>query len=69
MPALDGALVFEPDGDGWHVCAPALKGVHTYGDAREEARRNAVEAVRVWLETAVAEGIPLPETETIHVAA
>ncbi len=66
---LHVGIVFEPDEGGWHVFAPALKGVHSFGATREEARQNVIEAIQLWLETALDEGLPVPETETVEVAA
>ena len=63
------AIVFEPDEGGWHVFAPALKGVHSFGASKEEARANIIEAIQLWLETATEHGFPIPETETIEIAA
>jgi predicted RNase H-like HicB family nuclease len=70
MPGkIQVAVVFEPDEGGWHVYAPALKGVHSFGASRDEARRNAVEAIELWLEVAREQGLPIPETEMLEVPA
>jgi predicted RNase H-like HicB family nuclease len=46
-------VVFEPEEDGgYHVYVPALKGCHSHGATREEARRNIGEAMQLWLESA-----------------
>lgn len=52
--------VFEPDEEGFHVWMPALKGCHSWGATREEARTMIQEAIQLWLETAEEEGIPIP---------
>jgi antitoxin HicB len=62
------AIVFEPDEGGWHVFAPALKGVHSFGASKDEARANILEAIEVWLEGAIEQGNPILETETVEVA-
>jgi len=46
--------------------APALQGCRTHGDTPEEALRNALEAVRLWLEDAVAHGDPIPRRPREH---
>ena len=51
------------------LAGPALKGCHTYGVTKEEARRNIVEAIELWLETAEELGLPIPEREVIAVHA
>jgi predicted RNase H-like HicB family nuclease len=62
-------IVYEPEaGGGYHVLCPALKGCHSYGRTKAEARRNISEAIELWLETAAEIGIPLPERETVAVA-
>jgi predicted RNase H-like HicB family nuclease len=44
-------LVFEPsEGGGFHVYAPDLPGLHTQGEDLEDATRNAVEALALYVE-------------------
>ena len=62
------AIVFEPDEGGWHVFAPALKGVHSFGASKEEARANIIEAIQLWLEKAADHDFPILEMETIEIA-
>lgn len=38
-------VVFEPDGGGWHVTIPSVKGCHTWGQSLGQARRNIREAL------------------------
>lgn len=42
---LSFKVVFEPDGDGWHVAIPSVKGCHTSGQSLGQARRNIREAL------------------------
>ena len=60
-------VVFEPDEEGFHVFVPALKGCHSWGQTREEARECIREAIALWLETAEEEGIPIPDRELLEV--
>ncbi len=61
-------IVYEPDEDGgFHVSVPLLKGCHSWGATRDEARRNAREAILVWLERARAQGWTLPQVDTVDV--
>ena len=62
-------VVYEPDEDGVHVFVPALKGCHSWGTTRDEARANIREAISLWLESAVANGVTVPDRETIEVYA
>jgi predicted RNase H-like HicB family nuclease len=45
-------VVFEPDEEGFHVFVPALKGCHSWGATRDEARTMIREAIELWIETA-----------------
>jgi len=50
--------VFEADEDGgFHVHVPALKGCHSWGATRAEAREHIREAIGLWLESARELGI------------
>ena len=60
--------VFEPDEDGFHVYVPALKGCHSWGATRAEARNQIKEAIELWLETAREQGIAIPDRETVEVS-
>ncbi len=54
-------VVFEPDEDGgFHVYVPALKGCHSWGATREEAREKVKEAIELWLDAAPEQRIPVP---------
>ncbi|MBM2826608.1 MAG: hypothetical protein HW403_672 [Dehalococcoidia bacterium] len=62
-------IVFEPEEEGgYHVYAPALKGCHSYGATKEEARLNIAEAIELWLESAKELGLKIPDKETIEVS-
>ena len=61
-------VVFEPDEDGGtHVYVPALKGCHSWGASRGEARAHVIEAIALWLESAREEGISIPDRETVEI--
>lgn len=46
-------VVFEPeDSGGYHVSCPLLKGSHSFGETKNEARKNIAEAIELWLESA-----------------
>lgn len=68
-PVKTFEVVFEPEKEGgYHVYAPALKGCHSYGATKEEARRNITEAIELWLESAGELGLKVPDKETIEVS-
>ena len=60
--ALPYSIELIPDENGvWFASIPLLKGCMTQGDSRAEALMMLDEAKELWLETALAEGIPIPE--------
>ena len=62
-------VVFQTDEDGgFHVYVPALKGCHSWGATRAEAREHIREAIELWLESAKELGIQVPDRETVEVA-
>ncbi len=60
-------ILMEPDEDGFHVWCPALRGCHSFGLTKEEARANIKEAIELWLDVAEDEEIQIPDRERIKV--
>lgn len=50
----------EPDEEGYHTWAPALKGLHASGKTVEESLEQACELAQLYLETLIEEGEPIP---------
>ena len=46
---------------GYWAMAPALEGCYSQGDTPEEAERNIREAIELYVETLVEDGLPIPE--------
>jgi antitoxin HicB len=60
--SLPYTIELMPDENGvWFAEIPLLKGCMTEGDSREEALVMLDEAKELWLETALEEGILIPE--------
>ena len=60
--ALPYTIELTPDEDGyWFAAIPLLPGCMTQAPSREEALAMLDEAKALWLETALAEGVPIPE--------
>ncbi|MHB8646629.1 MAG: type II toxin-antitoxin system HicB family antitoxin [Thermomicrobiales bacterium] len=57
---LKVSIVIEPDGEGYYAYAPALDGLHVYGDTEAEALDYAREAVDVYLASLAKHHDPLP---------
>ncbi len=54
----------DPEEPGvWLAEVPAVYGVRSDGDSREEAIRNVQEALEAMLEALKAKGLPIPEAE------
>ena len=48
--SLELSIVYEDGGDGWNVASiPQVPGTHSQGRAREEARANVIDALKVML--------------------
>jgi predicted RNase H-like HicB family nuclease len=60
MQHLNYTIVIEPDSEGFHAFAPILKGCHSCGDTAEEARRNIIEAIELYVESLRAHGEDVP---------
>lgn len=59
-------VILEPEeGAGFTVIVPALPPVITHGSTREEALQNAADAIRLYLESLKARGLPIPRDETL----
>ena len=51
----------EPEEGGYSVTVPALPGCLTQGETIEEAIANAKEAISLYLQSLIADGLPIPE--------
>jgi predicted RNase H-like HicB family nuclease len=51
MKTFEISIIIEPDDGRFHAYVPALKGLHVDGVTREEALRNACEAIIVYLDS------------------
>lgn len=63
---LPYTIVLKPgqeEGDGWLAEIPELPGCFTAGDTKEEALHLLEEAKRLWLESSLAHGDPIPEPQ------
>ncbi|MGA3096357.1 MAG: type II toxin-antitoxin system HicB family antitoxin [Bryobacteraceae bacterium] len=57
-----GVIIYWSDEDGAFVAeAPELPGCMAHGDTQEGALGNALDAMRLWLDTAKEFGDPIPE--------
>jgi predicted RNase H-like HicB family nuclease len=43
-------ILMEPDEDGFHVWCPALRGCHSWGSTKDQAREHITEAIELWLD-------------------
>ena len=62
--SLPYTIELTPDVDGyWFAKIPLLKGCMTNGESREDALNMIDDAKKLWLETALSLGLPIPEPE------
>ncbi len=54
----------EPEG-GFTVFVPSLEGCITYGENLTEARKNAKEAIELYIESLQADNLPIPSDENL----
>ncbi len=50
---------------GYHAFCPTLKGCHSQGDSFEEAMVNMTEAIELYIESLVADNLPIPKEDLI----
>ena len=48
------------ESDGWNATVPDLPGCYSCGDTFQEARDGIQEAMELWIEVAIEQGIELP---------
>ncbi len=64
--SLPYTIELKPDEDGtWFAKIPLLKGCMTTGTNREDALNMLDDAKRLWLETALALGVNIPEPDMV----
>ncbi len=56
-------LIPDEDGVGYTVEVPSLPGCISEGDTLEEAVENAKDAIRLWIEDALAHGEAIPDAK------
>jgi predicted RNase H-like HicB family nuclease len=64
---LDLTIVYEPGEDGWIIASiPEVRGVHSQGRNREEARANVIDALRLMLSPLPSADDDRGEREALH---
>jgi predicted RNase H-like HicB family nuclease len=64
---LDLTIVYEPGEEGWVIASiPEVRGVHSQGRTREEARANVIEALRLMLSPEPRSADDQREREALH---
>lgn len=54
----------EQDG-GYHAFCPILRGCHSQGDTFEETIENITEAIELYIESLMADNLPIPKEDLI----
>lgn len=58
-------LLEKEENGGYHAFCPILKGCHSQGDTFEEAMENITEAIELYLESLMADNLPIPKEDLI----
>jgi predicted RNase H-like HicB family nuclease len=59
-------VIFEKEEEGgYHVFCPTLPGCHTQSETIEEGIANIREAMSLYIETLVEDGLPVPEEDIL----
>jgi predicted RNase H-like HicB family nuclease len=66
MPHRFTVIFEKEDEGGYHVFCPTLPGCHTQSETIEEGIRNIREAIQLYVETLIEDGLPVP-TEDIMI--
>jgi predicted RNase H-like HicB family nuclease len=54
-------VIFEKEEEGgYHVFCPVLPGYHTQGETIDEGTRNIREAIQLYIDSLVEDGLPVP---------
>ena len=57
-------VIFEKEAEGgYHVFCPVLPGCHTQSETIEEGTKNIREAIELYIESLVEDGLPIPEED------
>ena len=59
-------IIRDSDEGGFVASYPDLPGCITCGETEEEARKNALDAKKAWLEAALEENIEIPEPDSLE---
>ena len=59
-------VVFDKEDDGgYHVFCPALPGCHTQSETIDEGIRNIQEAISLYVESLIEDGLPVPQEDIL----
>ncbi len=62
-------VIFEKEDEGgYHVFCPALPGCHTQSETQEKGIENIREAMQLYVESLVEDGLPVPEEDILNQA-
>jgi predicted RNase H-like HicB family nuclease len=59
-------VIYEKEDEGgYHVFCPTLPGCHTQSDTIEEGDRNIREAIELYVDSLIEDGLPVPEEDIL----
>ena len=58
-------VIFEKEEEGgYHIFCPALPGCHTQSETIDEGTRNIREAIQLYIDSLVEDGLPAPQSRS-----
>jgi predicted RNase H-like HicB family nuclease len=59
-------VIFEKEEEGgYHVFCPVLPGCHTQGESFDEGLQNIREAIQLYIDSLIEDGLPVPEEDIL----
>ena len=59
-------IIIEPDGKFFHAYVPALSGCHTFGKTIAKAKKQAKEAIEVYIQSLLEHGERVPQDNSFE---
>ncbi len=65
MPRRYTVILEKEEEGGYHVFCPALPGCHSQSQTVDEGMQNIREAIELYIETLVEDGLPIPDEDIL----
>lgn len=65
MPRRYTVILEKEEEGGYHIFCPALPGCHSQSQTIDEGMQNIREAIELYIETLVEDGLPIPDEDIL----